>query len=117
MWLLTIVRKTGYTSLNKYPHADMTAFFDEQIQSPELSGNCDPAIYVLDSADRGILNRALEELPDMLREALGLRELEGMTCQETADVTASSMGTIMLRLARARTSLMKALSVEISRGY
>jgi RNA polymerase sigma-70 factor (ECF subfamily) len=116
-WLLTIVRKTCYTSLLKYRRVDSTELFNEGIHSPEFSDNSDPEIHVLDSVDRKTLNRALEELPDLFREALVLRELEGMPYKEIADVTSSSMGTVMSRLARARTQLRQTLSVELSRGY
>ena len=116
-WLLIIVRNTCYTWLHRVRRADSTGLFNEEIYSPEFSGNSDPEIEVLASADREILNSGLEELPDVSREALVLRELEGMSYTETADVTSSSMGTVMSRLARARTQLRQALSVELSRGY
>jgi RNA polymerase sigma-70 factor (ECF subfamily) len=116
-WFLTIVRNTCYTWLHKYPRADSTELFNEEIHGPEFPGNSDPEIHVLVNADRETLNRALEELPDLFREALVLRELEGMSYKEIADITSSSMGTVMSRLARARTQLRQALSVELSRGY
>jgi len=46
-----------------------------------------------------------------------LREMEGMAYEEIADVTSVSLGTVMSRLARARTRLRHSLSVELSRGY
>jgi RNA polymerase sigma factor (sigma-70 family) len=72
---------------------------------------------VLASADNETLQHKLEELPDMFREALVLRELEGMSYKEIADVTSVSPGTVMSRFARARTRIRQSLSVELSRGY
>jgi RNA polymerase sigma-70 factor, ECF subfamily len=115
-WLLTIVRNTFYTWLHKNHRADSTELFDEEIHSSELSGSPDPEIHVLASAEKETLNRALEELPDVFREALVLRELEGMSYREIADLTSVSMGTVMSRLARARTRLRQSLSAELSRG-
>jgi RNA polymerase sigma-70 factor, ECF subfamily len=116
-WLLTIVRNTGYTWIHKNRRADSTELFNEEIHSPELSGSADPEIHVLASADKETLNRALEELPDVFREALVLREMEGMSYREIAEVTSVSLGTVMSRLARARTRLRQSLSVELSRGH
>ena len=86
---------------------DSTELFDEEIHSPEFSGIADPEIQALASADKETLRRALEELPDVFREALVLRELEGMSYKEIADVTSVSLGTVMSRLARARTRLRR----------
>jgi RNA polymerase sigma-70 factor (ECF subfamily) len=116
-WLLTIVRNTGYTWMHKNRRADSTELFNEEIHSPEVSGRADPEIHVLASADKETLNRALEELPDVFREALVLREMEDMSYREIADVTSVSLGTVMSRLARARTRLRQSLSFELSRGH
>jgi RNA polymerase sigma-70 factor (ECF subfamily) len=63
------------------------------------------------------LQRTLDELATVFREALVLRELEGMSYKQIAEVTSVSLGTVMSRLARARTRLRQSLSVELSRGY
>ena len=115
-WLLTIVRNTCYTWLHQNRRADSTELFNEEIHSPELSGSADPEVQVLASADKETLHHALEELPDVFREALVLRELEGMSYKEIADVTSVSLGTVMSRLARARTRLRQSLSVGIGKG-
>ena len=109
--------KHGYTWIHKNRRADSTELFNEEIHCPELSGSAYPEIHVLASAHKETLNRALEELPDVFREALVLRELEGMSYKQIADVTSVSLGTVMSRLARARTRLRQSLSVELSRGY
>jgi RNA polymerase sigma-70 factor (ECF subfamily) len=116
-WLLTIVRNTCYTWLHQNRPPDSAVEFDEEIHSSESSGGADPELQVLASADKETLQHALEELPDLFREALVLRELEGMSYKEIADVTSVSLGTVMSRLARGRTRLRESLSVELSRGY
>jgi RNA polymerase sigma-70 factor (ECF subfamily) len=116
-WWLTIVRNTRYTRLHKNRRADSTELFDEEIRSLEPSGGFDPETHVLTSADKETLDHALEELPDVFREALVLREMEGMSYQEIADVTSVSLGMVMSRLKRARMRLRQSLSVELSRGY
>ena len=72
---------------------------------------------VLANADTETVRRALEDLPEVFREALVLREMEGMSYKEIADVTSVSLGTVMSRLARARTRLRESLSVGLGRGH
>ena len=116
-WLLTIVRNTCYTWLHKNRQSDSIELFDEEIHNPELPGKADPESQALASADKETVSRALEELPDVFREALVLREIEGMSYREIASVTAVSLGTVMSRLARGRTRLRQSLTAELSRGY
>jgi len=108
-WLLTIVRNTCYTWLHQNRPPESAVEFDEEIHSEEFSADANPELQVLASADKATLQRALEELPEMFREALVLREIEGMSYKEIADVASVSIGTVMSRLARARTRLRQAL--------
>jgi RNA polymerase sigma-70 factor, ECF subfamily len=114
-WLLTIVRNTCYTWLHQNRAPGSAEVFDEEIHSAEISGSANPEIQVLASADKETLRRALEELPDAFREALVLREIEGMSYKEIADVTSVSLGTVMSRLARGRTRLRESLSVSLGK--
>jgi RNA polymerase sigma-70 factor (ECF subfamily) len=66
----------------------------------------------LASADKETVQRALSELPEIFREALVLREMEGMSYKEIADVTSVSIGTVMSRLARARAHVKAVLEGE-----
>jgi RNA polymerase sigma-70 factor (ECF subfamily) len=116
-WLLIIVRNTCYSWLhrNRPPESDVE--FDEAIHSSELSGGADPEVQVLASADKETVHRALEELPDIFREVLVLREMEGMSYKEIADVASVSLGTVMSRLARARTRLRQSLGAALGKEY
>ena len=116
-WLLTIVRNTCYTWLRQNRPPGSAVEFDEAIHSDQSTGAADPELQVLASADKETLRRALKEPPDVFREALALREIEGMSYKEIANVASASMGTVMSQLARARTRLRQSLSVELSRGY
>jgi len=55
--------------------------------------------------DGQLLRAGLEALALEFREALVLRELEGLSYKEIADVTDVPLGTVMSRLARARKHL------------
>jgi RNA polymerase sigma-70 factor, ECF subfamily len=54
--------------------------------------------------------RELETLPREFREVLVLREIEDCSYREMADILSVPIGTVMSRLARARTLLRKALA-------
>ena len=66
-------------------------------------------------ADRHRLREALEALPLVWREVLILRELEGLSYKEIADVAGIKIGTVMSRLARARAALQQQLTVDLER--
>ena len=114
-WLLTIVRNTCYTWLHQNRPPEAAVEFDEEIHSSESSGGADPELQVLASADKETLHRALDELPGIFREVLVLREMEGMSYKEIADVASVSIGTVMSRLARARTRLRESLGAALGK--
>ncbi|WP_254721843.1 sigma factor-like helix-turn-helix DNA-binding protein [Kovacikia minuta] len=50
----------------------------------------------------GQLQTAIAELPDIFRTTIMLREIEGMTYEEIAEITQATLGTVKSRIARAR---------------
>ena len=107
-WLLTIVRNTCYTWLQQNRPRDLSTPFDEDIHSGE-SDSADPATLVLKSASHQMLKEALEELPAEFREVVVLRDLEGFSYKEIAEIAKIPPGTVMSRLARARERLKQLL--------
>jgi RNA polymerase sigma-70 factor (ECF subfamily) len=101
-WLLTIVRNTAYTWLRKNRPQTLVTLNDDDLAEIE-----DPAAHAaaFQNADVAVLRAALEELPLEFREALVLRELEGFSYKEIADLADVPLGTVMSRLARARRQL------------
>lgn len=63
-----------------------------------------------------ILHRAMNQLSDKHRAIIVLREVEGLSYEEIADVLGISKGTVMSRLFHARKNLQKLLSPYISEG-
>jgi RNA polymerase sigma-70 factor, ECF subfamily len=82
--------------------------FDEEIHSVD-SDTSNPATLALQGADHQILTQALDELPVEFREVVVLRDLEGFSYKEIADIANIPTGTVMSRLARARERLKKIL--------
>jgi RNA polymerase sigma-70 factor (ECF subfamily) len=62
-----------------------------------------------------LLRDALEKLPVEFREILVLRELEGMSYREIADLAGIPVGTVMSRLARGRERLQRQLTQAVKR--
>ncbi len=107
-WLLKIVRNTSYSFLEKNPPASLTEEFDEKVHATN-SGAPDAEKEILRHADSRLLHQALEQLPANFREILILRELEGLSYKEIAEVANVPMGTVMSSLARGRERLREIL--------
>jgi RNA polymerase sigma factor (sigma-70 family) len=103
-WLLTIVRNTCYTWLQQNRSNELSTAFDEEIHNTQGEAPS-PEALLLRSADRELVKKALQELAVDFREVLIMRELEGLSYKEIAGVAAIPIGTVMSRLARARTQL------------
>jgi RNA polymerase sigma-70 factor (ECF subfamily) len=84
----------------------------------------DPEMLLLQSADTKMVRDALQELPVEFREVLVMREMEGLSYKEIANIADVPMGTVMSRLARGRKRLQallvnrmgKEVSVELPRN-
>jgi RNA polymerase sigma-70 factor (ECF subfamily) len=63
-------------------------------------------------ADRAMLQGALEKLPPPLLEVILLCDVEEMKYKEIAVVLEIPIGTVMSRVARARTALRKTLQTQ-----
>ena len=62
---------------------------------------------------RELLERAIRELPDAFRTVFVLREVEGLSVEETAEVLGIPPETVKTRLFRARGRLQRALDPEL----
>ena len=114
-WLLTIVRNTFYTWLrNNRPTENVVELDDEVLAVEDVSVNAE----ILNSrlADAEAIRRAIEELPVEFREIVILREMEGLSYKEIAEVADVPLGTVMSRLTRARRQLQKRLAGEFRPG-
>jgi RNA polymerase sigma factor (sigma-70 family) len=67
-----------------------------------------PETSLLRQAESGAVRGVLNRLPRALREILVLRELEGLSYRQIAEIAGLPIGTVMSRLARARTQFESA---------
>lgn len=108
-WLLAIVRNTWYSRASRRSTIS---------GDPSRAAHQEPADEALDPEERLLqqhtvarVRAALDQLPADYREVLLLREIEGLSYKEIAEVLSVPMGTVMSRLARARDRLMTALKL------
>jgi RNA polymerase sigma factor (sigma-70 family) len=114
-WLLAIVRNTYYSWVRQrsvQPELTETGEIDDIDDSVP-----NPENLLLQNASRDMLKAALDDLPAEFREAIVLREMEGMSYKEIADISSVPIGTVMSRLARARKRLQIYLTNVAARNY
>jgi RNA polymerase sigma-70 factor (ECF subfamily) len=112
-WLLSIVRNTCYTWLQRNRAREPATSFDEEIHSGART-SVSPETQSVVREERELLRQAIEQLPPEFRETIVLRELQGLSYKEIAEIVGIPMGTVMSRLARARDQLQQHLSDRLS---
>ena len=116
-WLLRIVRNCCYDLREQQEREPVSAMVDETaLETHEPAANAvvgivaeNPEARLLRMADGDALEAALRELGAEFREAFLLREVEGLSYKEIAEVAAVPIGTVMSRLSRARAQLRATL--------
>jgi RNA polymerase sigma-70 factor (ECF subfamily) len=113
-WLLQITRNAAFSHLraHRHPHADLLDHDD-----PVDDSSPDPAAALSLTEDLAALQSALAQLPPPHREIIVLRELEGLPYKDIAAITATSIGTVMSRLSRARTRLHQLLAPTLHQDF
>jgi len=112
-WFLTIVRNTSCRWHSGI--AALSDMFDEEQHSSALPGS-DPESLLLHTDDVTLIERAMSRLSSRFRQLLVLRELQGLSYQEIAEVVGVPIGTVMSGLSRARRALRAALDNELKRA-
>jgi RNA polymerase sigma-70 factor, ECF subfamily len=119
-WVLTIVRNSAYSWLAKNRSRSLVAVDDLDVderaraEGGELAraNAATPEIELIARADAARLERAISALPTEFREALVLRDMQGLEYREIAEVTGAPVGTVMSRLARARRRLIETIRTD-----
>ena len=114
-WLMKIVRNTCYTQMRASRPMQDSMEFDENVAPPDHNAR-NPEQVMLQNDNGDLLRKALQELPVNFREVVILRELEGMSYKEIAEITGMPTGTVMSSLSRARGKLRHALTNLMSEG-
>jgi RNA polymerase sigma-70 factor (ECF subfamily) len=114
LWLLSIVRNACYDWLRRNRPGQGVAPYEEEVHGI-VEDSPTPGTLLAQKVDNEVLRQAIEELPLEFRESLVMRELEGFTYKEIAEVAGVPIGTVMSRLARARDQLRKQLAGRLQK--
>lgn len=109
-WLYRIAINTAKNFLvaqgRRPPGSDLDADTAEQMDIGfRLQENATPERNLLQEEIAETVRGAIEELPDDLRTAITLRELEGLSYEEIARAMSCPVGTVRSRIFRARAAI------------
>ena len=123
-WIFRILRNTYLTSRSGLAAKRTVALEDELDDSRNESGTAlypegaidreTPERNLIRLSDRAALHAAMEKLPPPLLEVILLCDVEEMKYREIATVLDVPIGTVMSRIARARTALRGELRVNVT---
>lgn len=120
-WLNQIVTNLFYDELRKFQRRpEVLSIDDEDSENPAFctklqlpDKKCKPHEKCISSELEKIIKMAIQQLPEPFRIAIILRELQGLSYEEIANATNSSIGTVKSRIARARGRLQDCLKSYI----
>jgi RNA polymerase sigma-70 factor, ECF subfamily len=115
-WLFTILRNIRLNDLRRHRTAPATIELDANERTCEMAveRSKSPHELYLAKLERLHVREAIRRLPEKCREIIILREYEEMSYEDIADVLGCPVGTVMSRLARARSKLKALLSIPRS---
>jgi RNA polymerase sigma-70 factor (ECF subfamily) len=107
-WLFAIVRNTWYSRVARRDSAAGATLNSSDDNRPDEALDPEQRLVQQDTVARG--RAGLEQLPPEFREAIVLRDIEGLSYKEIAEVLQVPMGTVMSRISRGRERLLAALA-------
>ena len=81
----------------------------KELEQLSADGSINPESFAIRSEEAARLRDAIQELPPQYRIVLVLRDMEGLTDDEVAEITGLRSGTVRVRLHRARLFVRKEL--------
>ena len=120
-WLGRITTNLFYDELRKRKRykgsisLDAPRYSDDGQYDWELpSDDPTPADTMMTQEFHEHLKAAMAELPDVFQKTIEMRELQGLSYDEIANITGVSLGTVKSRIARARQRLQEKLNVYLT---
>jgi RNA polymerase sigma-70 factor (ECF subfamily) len=111
-WLLAILKNVCYAEFARRGRHETPTDFSEAEPAAEepmwQEPHATPETALLRQHDDATIRRLVSALPEPFREAIVLREINELSYQEIAKVAGVPVGTVMSRLARARSKLRAA---------
>ncbi len=106
-WIFRILKNTFLTSragLRAHPMEPLASDDDEDAFAAATET---PEAILIGRVSRELIRGAMEALSPSFREAVILRDVEGLTYQEIAEALSIPVGTVMSRLARGRRDIRR----------
>jgi RNA polymerase sigma-70 factor (ECF subfamily) len=94
--------------------ADSTTGTSQVIPFPLMSESADPERAAAQGQIRHLIERAIDDLPEIFRVVFVMRDVEDMSIEETADFLGLAPATVKTRLHRARRQLRRALDEKLA---
>jgi RNA polymerase sigma-70 factor (ECF subfamily) len=94
--------------------ADRATATAQVIPFPLMSDSADPERAAARSQIRDLIEQAIDDLPEIFRVVFVMRDVEGMSIDETADFLGLPPATVKTRLHRARRQLRRALDAKLA---
>lgn len=118
-WLYRIAVNTAKNYLTSQgrrpPASDIDASEAENYEGADLLRDLDnPENLVLTNEIKEVVFKAIEMLPDDLKTAITLREIEGLSYEEIAEIMDTPVGTVRSRIFRAREAIDEKIKPLIS---
>ncbi len=120
-WLGRITTNLFYDELRKRKRYKGSISLDAPLYSSdgqydwELPSNAPtPADTMMTQEFNDHLEIAMSELPEVFQQTIAMRELQGLSYEEIANITGVSLGTVKSRIARARQRLQEKLNVYLT---
>lgn len=120
-WIYRIAINTAKNYLvaqgRRMPNVDIDAQDAEQYEGASgLKEYATPERLLMRDQVESTVYSAIEQLPDDLRTAITLRELDGLSYEEIAEAMDCPVGTVRSRIFRAREAIEKRLEPVVSKG-
>jgi len=114
-WLKQIVTNLYYDELRRMPRFQVVSI-DEPVRAED--GTAKPVREIADNSPQpeskmlslelsDVLEKAVSGIPEQFRTAAMLRDVDGLSYEEIANLTDTELGTVKSRIARARTKIQK----------
>jgi len=115
-WLYRIATNEALMALRRRKFSMIS--IDEPVETQETEQKpiqitdwcCLPEVEMMSSESRAYMDKAIKELPQSLRTVFLLRDIEGLSTLETAQVLDLSTAAVKTRLSRGRLRLRESLS-------
>lgn len=98
--------------LSSFESIDGDSMFGQE-NSTHLVENASPEVVTKNDRLVEAIKQAIEELPQELKEAIQLREIDGMSYEDIAQLMKCPIGTVRSRIFRARESIRRSISDHV----